>query len=286
MLDLDFEPRACRSGPAPPAARRARRHRSAAPAAPRAPAPAACPGRARQRPAAAPDSAAVRTRRGRACTGCAGRSRAQPRRWRRGRQRPEPHARAAAVRRSCAPAARRAASRCSRAPPRTQRDPAAFDALVLQRLLGWLAAHRAAWNSQPTSFTVNLSIATLEDERFAQKIAATLNTPRHRRRHASALRSPRRCARSAVRRSSASSPSATRSAAWVVIDDFSFDSQVLPLLRSKALRLVKIDSKLSSSALKDKLSPGDGGRHRAGGQGARHPLRGQEGRLAGRSCSG
>src|SRR5580704_1654290 len=58
----------------------------------------------------------------------------------------------------------------------SQRDPAAFDALVLQRLLGWLAAHRASWNSQPTSFTVNLSIATLEDERFAQKMAATLNT--------------------------------------------------------------------------------------------------------------
>ena len=56
------------------------------------------------------------------------------------------------------------------------RDPAALDALVLQRLMGWLAAHRGAWNSQPTSFTVNLSIATLEDERFAQKMAATLNS--------------------------------------------------------------------------------------------------------------
>ena len=41
--------------------------------------------------------------------------------------------------------------------------------------------------------------------------------------------------------------------AWIVIDDFSFDSQVLALLRSKAVRLVKIDTKLTSSALKDKL---------------------------------
>ena len=56
------------------------------------------------------------------------------------------------------------------------RDPAAQDALVLQRLMSWLATHRAAWNSQPTGFTVNLSIATLEDERFAQKIAAALNS--------------------------------------------------------------------------------------------------------------
>ena len=37
------------------------------------------------------------------------------------------------------------------------------DALILQRLVTWLAAHRSGWSSQPTSFTVNLSIATLED---------------------------------------------------------------------------------------------------------------------------
>jgi EAL domain-containing protein (putative c-di-GMP-specific phosphodiesterase class I) len=135
----------------------------------------------------------------------------------------------------------------------SQRDPAAYDALILQRLLGWLAAHRAAWTSQPTSFTINLSIATLEDERFAQKIAATLNS------HgiapdtlgfeiAEALCTQRRAQ---VERFITQ---CDKIGAWVVIDDFSFDSQVLPLLRSKALRLVKIDSKLTSSALKDKLA--------------------------------
>jgi EAL domain-containing protein (putative c-di-GMP-specific phosphodiesterase class I) len=135
----------------------------------------------------------------------------------------------------------------------SQRDPAAFDALVLQRLLGWLAAHRASWNSQPTSFTVNLSIATLEDERFAQKMAATLNT------HgiaadsigfeiAEALCTQRRAQ---VERFITQ---CDKVGAWVVIDDFSFDSQVLPLLRSKSLRLVKIDPKLTSNALKDKLA--------------------------------
>jgi EAL domain-containing protein (putative c-di-GMP-specific phosphodiesterase class I) len=133
-----------------------------------------------------------------------------------------------------------------------QRDPAAFDALVLQRLLGWLTAHRAAWSSQPTSFTVNLSIATLEDERFAQKMAATLNT------HgiaadsigfeiAEALCTQRRAQ---VERFITQ---CDKVGSWVVIDDFSFDSAVLPLLKSKALRLVKIDSKLTSNALKDKL---------------------------------
>jgi EAL domain-containing protein (putative c-di-GMP-specific phosphodiesterase class I) len=134
-----------------------------------------------------------------------------------------------------------------------QRDPAAQDALVLQRLMGWLSAHRAAWNSQPTSFTVNLSIATLEDERFVQKIATALHShgiagetlgfevaePLCTQRRAQVERFITQC---------------EKIGCWVVIDDFSFDSQVLPLLRSKAVRLVKIDAKLSTSALKDKLS--------------------------------
>jgi EAL domain-containing protein (putative c-di-GMP-specific phosphodiesterase class I) len=132
------------------------------------------------------------------------------------------------------------------------RDPAAFDALVMQRLLGWLAAHRAAWNSQPTSFTVNLTIATLEDERFPQKMAATLNTHGIAAETigfeiAEALCTQRRA------RVERFFSQCDKIGSWVVIDDFSFDSQVLPLLKSKALRLVKIDPKLSSSALKDKL---------------------------------
>ncbi|MBV8404909.1 MAG: EAL domain-containing protein [Gammaproteobacteria bacterium] len=136
--------------------------------------------------------------------------------------------------------------------PASTRDPAAHDFLVLQRLMSWLAAHRAAWNSQPTGFTVNLSIATLEDERFAQKLAAALHS------HgiggdtfgfeiAEALCTQRRAQ---VERFISQ---CEKVGAWIVIDDFSFDSQVLALLRSKAVRVVKIDTKLTSSALKDKL---------------------------------
>jgi EAL domain-containing protein (putative c-di-GMP-specific phosphodiesterase class I) len=138
-------------------------------------------------------------------------------------------------------------------PREAQRDPAALDALILQRLLGWLAAHRTAWNSQPTSFTVNLSIATLEDQRFVQRIAAALNAHGIAAETlgfeiAEALCTQRRAQ---VERFITQ---CEKLGAWVAIEDFSFDSQVLPLLRSKAVRLVKIDPKLTSSALKDKLS--------------------------------
>jgi EAL domain-containing protein (putative c-di-GMP-specific phosphodiesterase class I) len=134
-----------------------------------------------------------------------------------------------------------------------QRDPAACDALVLQRLMGWLAAHRGTWNSQPTGFTVNLSIATLEDERFVQKLSTALNSHGIAAETigfeiAEALCTQRRAQ---VERFI---NQCEKIGSWVVIDDFSFDSAVLPLLRSRAMRLVKSDQKLSSSALKDKLS--------------------------------
>jgi EAL domain-containing protein (putative c-di-GMP-specific phosphodiesterase class I) len=133
------------------------------------------------------------------------------------------------------------------------RDPAALDALVLQRLLGWLAQHRASWNTQPTSFTVNLSIATLEDERFVQKLAAQLNSHGIAAETLGFEIAEALCAqrRAPVERFIAQ---CEKAGAWVVIDDFSFDAQVLPLLRFKALRLVKLDAKLTAAALRDKLS--------------------------------
>jgi EAL domain-containing protein (putative c-di-GMP-specific phosphodiesterase class I) len=129
----------------------------------------------------------------------------------------------------------------------------ATDALILQRLVTWLAAHRSGWSSQPTSFTVNLSIATLEDERFAQRMAGTLNSNGLSPEILGFEITEALCTqrRALVERFITQ---CEKVGSWVVVDDFSFDSQVLPLLRSKAVRLVKLDQKLTATALKDKLS--------------------------------
>ncbi len=133
------------------------------------------------------------------------------------------------------------------------RQPAAMDGLALQRLLSWLGSNRSAWNLEPTSFSLNLSISTLEDERFPQQVAQSLKAngiapdnlgfeiaePLCTQRRAQVERFISLC---------------DKLGCFVVIDDFSFDSSVLPLLRSKALRLVKIDPKLTQAALRDKLS--------------------------------
>ncbi|HEX5459565.1 MAG TPA: EAL domain-containing protein [Steroidobacteraceae bacterium] len=136
---------------------------------------------------------------------------------------------------------------------RELRDPATLDSLAMQRLLAWLGAHRAAWTVEPASFTLNVSIATLEDDSFLRQVAAGLQShgiapdtvgfeiaePLCTQRRAQVERFIAGC---------------DKLGCFVIIDDFSFDSAVVPLLRSKALRLVKIDARLTGGALRDKLS--------------------------------
>jgi len=131
--------------------------------------------------------------------------------------------------------------------------PPGFDKIALQQLLAWMGANRTAWSLEPTSFTLNLSISTLEDERFPQFVASNLKAngiapdnigfeiaePLCLQRRAQVERFITLC---------------DKLGCFVVIDDFSFDSSIVNLLRSKALRLVRIDPKLTSVALKDKLA--------------------------------
>jgi EAL domain-containing protein (putative c-di-GMP-specific phosphodiesterase class I) len=135
----------------------------------------------------------------------------------------------------------------------SQRDPAAFDEHTVQELLSWLGANRALWNGVPTSFTVNLSIATLEDERFLTKVGAALNTHGIAAETLGFEIAESLCGqqRAKVERFFAQ---CEKLGVWIAIDDFSFDSQMLPLLRSKALRMLKLDARLTAAALRDKLS--------------------------------
>ena len=140
-----------------------------------------------------------------------------------------------------------------RGTPRQNRDPAALDALAMQSLLAWMAAHRSDWTLEPTAFTLNLSIATLEDEQFLRQLSAGFSRsgispenigfeiaePLCTQRRASVERFISGC---------------ERLGCFVVIDGFTFDSAVVPLLRSKAVRLVKIEPRLCAAALKDKLA--------------------------------
>jgi EAL domain-containing protein (putative c-di-GMP-specific phosphodiesterase class I) len=133
------------------------------------------------------------------------------------------------------------------------RIPMGFDKIALQQLLTWMGSSRAAWNLEPTSFTLNLSISTLEDERFPQFVASNLKAHGIAADNIGFEITEALCLqrRAQVERFISL---CDKLGCFVVIDDFSLDSTVAGLLRSKALRLVKIDPRLTSIALKDKLA--------------------------------
>jgi EAL domain-containing protein (putative c-di-GMP-specific phosphodiesterase class I) len=129
----------------------------------------------------------------------------------------------------------------------------ASDEQTLQQLIAWLAANRSLWNAAPTTFTINLSIATLEDERFLGKIGAALNSHGIAAETLGFEIAESLCSQERVKVERFMTQ-CEKLGAWIVIDDFTFDSQVLPLLRSKALRMLKLDARLTAAALRDKLS--------------------------------
>ncbi|MBV9913035.1 MAG: EAL domain-containing protein [Sinobacteraceae bacterium] len=133
------------------------------------------------------------------------------------------------------------------------RAPPGLEKYVLQQLLTWMEANRRAWTTEPTSFTLSLSATMLEDERFPQFIATNL------RSHSIAGESigfeitEALCMQRRVQ-VERFFELCEKLGCFVVIDDFSLDSSIVTLLRSRALRLVKIDPRFTSVALKDKLA--------------------------------
>jgi EAL domain-containing protein (putative c-di-GMP-specific phosphodiesterase class I) len=133
------------------------------------------------------------------------------------------------------------------------REGAALDALVVERLLQWLGQHgETIWDSEPASFSVNLSIGALEDEHFADKIAGWLKQYNVEAEYVGFEVSELACVQSrpAVLRFV---EAVEKLGCFLVIDNFSFDSNMFELLGSKALRHVKIDPKLTGAAMKEKL---------------------------------
>jgi EAL domain-containing protein (putative c-di-GMP-specific phosphodiesterase class I) len=133
------------------------------------------------------------------------------------------------------------------------REGAALDALVVERLLKWLGEHgETIWDSEPASFSVNLSIGALEDEHFVEKIAGWLKQYNVEAEYVGFEISEFACVQSrpAVLRFV---EACENLGCFLVIDNFSFDSNMFELLGSKTLRHVKIDPKLTSAAMKEKL---------------------------------
>ena len=133
------------------------------------------------------------------------------------------------------------------------KDGAALDTMVLERLLTWLGKHgEAIWDSEPASFSVNLSIGAIEDETFPQQVEQWLEKNSVPAEYIGFEITEFACVqcKPAVQRFI---DAIEKMGCFWVIDNFSLDSTVFELLGSKALRHVKLDPKLTAAAMKDKL---------------------------------
>lgn len=129
---------------------------------------------------------------------------------------------------------------------------AVLDDLVVQKLFAWLGNHPKVWDGEPASFSINLSIGALEDERFLDGVAAALKTANIPPGNIGFEITEFACVqcKPQVQRFVSA---CEKLGCFVVLDNFTFDSAATGLLASKAVRMVKIDSKLTAAALKEKL---------------------------------
>jgi EAL domain-containing protein (putative c-di-GMP-specific phosphodiesterase class I) len=138
--------------------------------------------------------------------------------------------------------------------PATRGPPGAvLDSLVLRRLLSWLGENPVVWDSEPASFSINLSLGALEDTQFLHRLPADLTRNGVAPQCIGFEVSERACNQipAQVERFITE---CEKIGCFIVLDDFSLDPRAVPFLRSKALRLVKIDARLTAAALQDKLS--------------------------------
>ncbi|HEX7417591.1 MAG TPA: EAL domain-containing protein, partial [Steroidobacteraceae bacterium] len=128
-----------------------------------------------------------------------------------------------------------------------------IDRHVLSQLIHWLAGHRAVWEAEPASFSINLATDTLGDAGLLRFAASLLEESKV---------TPQVLGFEIPERACIERPQETRRfvedceklGCYFVLDDFTMHSSAVPFLASPALRLVKLDAKLTGSALNDKLS--------------------------------
>jgi EAL domain-containing protein (putative c-di-GMP-specific phosphodiesterase class I) len=109
------------------------------------------------------------------------------------------------------------------------------------------------WDSEPASFSLNLSLGALENEQFLSKLPADLERTGVAAQCIGFEVSELACAQSAAR-VTRFVESCEKIGCFLVLDNFSLAESALPFLRSPALRLVKIDARLTANAMQDKLS--------------------------------
>jgi EAL domain-containing protein (putative c-di-GMP-specific phosphodiesterase class I) len=135
-------------------------------------------------------------------------------------------------------------------------DPASggkLDRVVVSGLCQWLTMNRSHLDVDPAAFSVNLSTGALLDEPFMGFIEKSLRDARMNPRLLGFEIRESQC-RQHPEAAKRFMQFCEKVGCHVVIDDFTFHSEVLPMLRQRSVRMLKIDPSLTVAALKDKVA--------------------------------
>lgn len=135
-------------------------------------------------------------------------------------------------------------------------DPASggkLDRVVVSELCQWLTMNRSHLDVDPAAFSVNLSTGALLDESFMGFVEKSLHDARMNPRLLGFEIRENQC-RQHPEAAKRFMQFCEKVGCHVVIDDFTFHSEVLPMLRQRSVRMLKIDASLTVAALKDKVA--------------------------------
>ena len=128
-----------------------------------------------------------------------------------------------------------------------------LDRVVVSELCQWLTKNRDQLDVDPAAFSVNLSTGALLDVPFIAFVEKSLRDARINPRLLGFEIRESQC-RAYPEAALRFLQFCEKSGCHAVIDDFTFHSDVLPMLRQRSVRMLKIDASLTVAALKDKVA--------------------------------
>ena len=137
-----------------------------------------------------------------------------------------------------------------------QHDPSAnsdLDRLVVEQLVSWMSQNRGVWETEPSSFSVNVGMGTIADSKFASYVAGVLKNHKVPAKALGFEISEKSCV-DQVREVDLFVQACEKLGCHVVLDDYTFHHNSMRWLGSAALKFVKLDPKITAVAMKDKVA--------------------------------
>jgi len=134
-------------------------------------------------------------------------------------------------------------------------DPSAnsdLDRIVVEQLVRWMAEHRQVWETEPSSFSVNVGMGTIADPKFVSYAAGVLKNQKVPAKALGFEISEKSCVEQ-MREVDVFIQACEKIGCHVVLDDFTFHHHAVRWLGSPALKFLKLDPKITAVAMKDKV---------------------------------